>query len=197
MIDRSRPARALLLAGLMMLAGLPARGEETRQWQGGDARIEGFMAVVARTAEEWQALWRAVGKPAPGPLGGSGTLAAAIFLGAGAPASEVRITGVERRIGFLVVSFQEAGASTGTGSPYVIRPLRDENLPVAFQHQPGDGSLLVPPSEAARMEAWLRDLAGQRDAARRDIETCRRQFDESAHDGLRPLPPCGPEPTGR
>src|SRR6218665_3153701 len=68
---------------LTFLAGEHENQEGTPSlfsWNGTNANTSVAENVVARTEEEWQALWKRVQRPAPGKLP-AGKMAVAVFLG--------------------------------------------------------------------------------------------------------------------
>lgn len=115
-------------------------------WRGIVSRAQGTTYLVARTQQEWQALWDLAGSPAPAPLP-ERYMAVAVFLGARtgtAQGVDIVNLRVERRVGVrdsLLVDYREVAAAqpVGTGnalyrmsSPYAIMLIDTTDVPVHF-----------------------------------------------------------------
>jgi hypothetical protein len=105
-------------------------------WHGQQSKAVERAQLLARTAQEWEALWARVGEPAPQALP-TGRMAAALFLGTRDTAGfGVTIDSARTKDGTIIVSYHEQipGPSQTVAmvqtSPYAVRllPLREGNV---------------------------------------------------------------------
>ncbi|MBI4967869.1 MAG: protease complex subunit PrcB family protein [Rhodospirillales bacterium] len=149
--------RALFLIGLIV--PLAAAAAE-REWQGSAGAGARFQVDVARTATEWQALWRKIGQePPPPPNFAEGEIAAAIVLGTRSTGGyRIELTLGARIDGVQLVEWEErppAGPATqALTAPYAVRGFDvGAELAIAFQRRGGDRTLIVPEGEFRRITA--------------------------------------------
>lgn len=118
---------------------LPADAAPGTYWQGDRSLAAERAYVVARNAQDWDALWARVGEPAPAPLPGD-RMAVAVFLGPRDTAGyavaidRAQATGAELQVGFheRVPGPAQAVALSQT-SPYAIRLLPKVEAKPVFQ----------------------------------------------------------------
>lgn len=91
------------------------------EWQGQQAEVQGRAFAVARTGEEWQALWSRTAMQPPGPLP-QGWMAVAVFAGT-------------RQTGGYGVEVVSMDAVAQTGAP--------DRLRVSYRIQPPPGDAMV------------------------------------------------------
>lgn len=112
-------------------------------WHGMISRAQGTTYLVARTPEEWQALWDLAGQPVPGPMP-SRFMALGVFLGARTSSRmgvDITSIQVERHEGVrdrLVVQYHEVerigqvSSAYTMSSPYAIMLMDLSDVPVRF-----------------------------------------------------------------
>lgn len=115
-------------------------------WQGTQAATDQGQQTVVRTEADWQALWRLVGQPPPGPLPAD-WMAVAIFAGSTAsPGGHIEILPpvTRRQVGQperQIVAYRLPGiggpppenSGKAAASPWAVMLFRSSPLPVVFQ----------------------------------------------------------------
>ena len=116
----------------------PAGAERGTAWQGNRSVVSERVEAVARTADEWQALWAKVGVPAPESLPDS-RMAVALFLGTRATGGHaVSLAPPTDRGTSVMVPYRETVPGPNDSvdqqptSPFAIRLIDRTPQPVRF-----------------------------------------------------------------
>ncbi len=134
-------ARVLVAAFLCWIGPLAAQMTFSSIARGDQSRIEEARTVVARTAAEWAALWKAhAGEGQPPGVDFSRSMVVAVFAGSRPTAGyEVEITGIDKRDAEIVVTWRErrpppdAMVAQVLTAPFHIARTESAPGPVRFQ----------------------------------------------------------------